>query len=214
MQYKKEIEVIYNFIDVEKYDHAHKQECKRIALAKPDERILTHVSNFRRVKRTEDVIRIFNKVQQQIPAKLLMVGDGPERAKTEQLVYELGISNKVIFLGNSNEVAKILCYSDVFLLPSDTESFGLAALEAMAASTAVICSDTGGLPEVNIQGKTGFLSEVGDVSDMAKNAISILKDDKTLLEFKQNAKEHTKQFALKSILPFYETIYRSCVDKG
>ncbi len=211
---KKEIEVIYNFIDVEKYDHAHKQECKRIALAKPDERILTHVSNFRPVKRTEDVIRIFNKVQQQIPAKLLMVGDGPERAKTEQLVHELGISNKVIFLGNSNEVAKILCYSDVFLLPSVTESFGLAALEAMAASTAVICSDTGGLPEVNIQGKTGFLSEVGDVSDMAKNAISILKDDKTLLEFKQNAKEHTKQFSLKSILPFYETIYRSCVDKG
>ena len=211
---KKEIEVIYNFIDVEKYDHAHRQECKRIALAKPDERILTHVSNFRPVKRTEDVIRIFNKVQQQIPAKLLMVGDGPERAKTEQLVHELGISNKVIFLGNSNEVAKILCYSDLFVLPSVTESFGLAALEAMAASTAVICSDTGGLPEVNIQGKTGFLSEVGDVSDMAKNAISILKDDKTLLEFKQNAKEHTKQFALKSILPFYETIYRSCVDKG
>jgi N-acetyl-alpha-D-glucosaminyl L-malate synthase BshA len=211
---KTAIKVIYNFIDVEKYDSANQEECKRIALANPDERILTHVSNFRPVKRTEDVIRVFNKVQKEIPAKLLMVGDGPERAKTEQLVNELGISDKVIFLGNSNEVAKILCYSDVFLLPSETESFGLAALEAMAANTPVISTNTGGLPEVNIHGETGFLSNLGDVNDMAKNTLSILKDDATLLQFKQNAKEHTKQFALENILPVYEDIYKSCYVKA
>ena len=211
---KKEIQVIYNFIDDKKYDHAHQEECKRIALANPDEKILTHVSNFRPVKRTEDVIRIFNRVQQQIPSKLLMVGDGPERAKTEQLVNELGISDKVLFLGNSNEVAKILCYTDVFLLPSETESFGLAALEAMAASTPVISTNTGGLPEVNIHGKTGFLSNLGDVEDMAKNTLLILKEEATLLTFKQNAKEHTKQFALENILPVYEEIYKSCYIKA
>ena len=211
---KKEIQVIYNFIDDKKYDDAHQEECKRIALANPDEKILTHVSNFRPVKRTEDVIRIFNRVQQQIPSKLLMVGDGPERAKTEQLVDELGISDKVLFLGNSNEVAKILCYTDVFLLPSETESFGLAALEAMAASTPVISTNTGGLPEVNIHGKTGFLSNLGDVEDMAKNTLLILKEEATLLAYKQNAKEHTKQFALENILPVYEEIYKSCYIKA
>ena len=205
-----DIKVVYNFIDVEKYDAAHQTECKRIALAKPNERILTHISNFRPVKRVEDVIKTFYEVNKEIPSKLLMIGEGPDRIKAENLTNDLNLADDVIFLGNSNEVAKILCYTDVFLLPSETESFGLAALEAMAAKTAIISTNTGGLPEVNIHGKTGFLSNVGDVKDMAKNAISILKEDKILKEFKENAKNHTKHFALENILPVYEDIYKSC----
>jgi N-acetyl-alpha-D-glucosaminyl L-malate synthase BshA len=207
---KKDIQVVYNFIDIEKYNIAEEQECKRAALAKPNERILTHISNFRPVKRVEDVIKIFYEVQKEIPSKLLMIGEGPERAKAENLTKKLGITDKVFFLGNSTEIAKILCYSDVFLLPSQTESFGLAALEAMAAKTAIISTNTGGLPEVNIHGETGYLSDLGDIEDMAKNAISILKDDKILEIFKQNAKKHTKQFSLENILPVYEDIYKSC----
>lgn len=206
----KDIKVIYNFIDAKKYDNAQKEECKRIALAQPNERIFTHVSNFRPVKRVEDVVKIFSEVRKEIPAKLLMIGEGPERAKAESLVKELNIIDDVFFLGNSTEVAKILCYTDVFLLPSQTESFGLAALEAMAAGSAVISTNTGGLPEVNIHGKTGFLSNLGDVADMAKNAILIAKEAATLEVFKENAKKHTKQFTLESILPVYEEIYRSC----
>ncbi|AUC23336.1 N-acetyl-alpha-D-glucosaminyl L-malate synthase BshA [Polaribacter sejongensis] len=206
----KDIKVIYNFIDVEKYNNAHKEECKRIALAKPNERIFTHVSNFRPVKRVEDVVRIFSEVRKEIPSKLLMIGEGPERAKAEKVVKDLKLTEDVFFLGNSTEVAKILCYTDVFLLPSQTESFGLAALEAMAAGTAVISTNTGGLPEVNIHGETGYLSNLGDVADMAKNAISIVKDDITLERFKKNAKNHTKQFSLENILPVYEEIYKSC----
>ncbi|TYP99086.1 N-acetyl-alpha-D-glucosaminyl L-malate synthase BshA [Tenacibaculum adriaticum] len=210
---EKNIKVVYNFIDAAKYDRAVHEDCQRAALAKPEERILTHISNFRPVKRTEDVIKIFEKVQKEIPSKLLMVGDGPDRLKAENLARKLEIEDKVLFLGNSNEVAKILCYSDVFLLPSETESFGLAALEAMAASTVVISTNTGGLPEVNIHGKTGFLSSLEDVDDMAKNAIYLLKSDVVLNQFKQNAKEHTKQFSLENILPAYEDIYKSCTVK-
>ena len=206
----KKIEVVYNFIDTTKYDVAEGEECKRAALAKPGERILTHISNFRPVKRVEDVVKVFYEVQKEIPSKLLLIGEGPERIKAENLTKKLGISNKVFFLGNSTEIAKILCYSDVFLLPSQTESFGLAALEAMAAKTAVVSTNTGGLPEVNIHGETGFLSNLGDVEDMAKNAISILKDDAVLERFKKNAKEHTKKFSLQNILPVYEDIYKSC----
>lgn len=209
---KNNIEVVYNFIDTEKYDNAEKEDCKRNALAKPNERILTHISNFRPVKRVEDVIRVFSEVRKEIPSKLLMIGEGPEKMKAKKLAKELNISKDVFFLGNSTEVAKILCYTDVFLLPSQTESFGLAALEAMAAGTAVISTNTGGLPEVNIQGETGYLSDLGDVKDMAKNAISILKDDAVLERFKQNAKNHTKKFSLENILPVYEEIYKSCYN--
>lgn len=207
---KKDIKVIYNFIDVKKYSKAESEECKRGALAEPNERILTHISNFRPVKRVEDVIKIFYEVQKEIPSKLLMIGEGPDRKKAELLTKQLGIKNKVFFLGNSTEIDKILCYSDVFLLPSKTESFGLAALEAMAAKTAIISTNTGGLPEVNIHGETGFLSNLGDVEDMAKNAISILKHDDVLECFKLNAQEHTKRFSLENILPVYEDIYKSC----
>ncbi|WP_299677753.1 N-acetyl-alpha-D-glucosaminyl L-malate synthase BshA [uncultured Tenacibaculum sp.] len=207
---EKDIKVVYNFIDTAKYDIADQEECMRSAVANPDERILTHVSNFRPVKRVLDVVKVFHKVQQKTPAKLLMVGDGPERLKAENLAKELGIADKILFLGNSNEVAKLLCYTDVFLLPSVAESFGLAALEAMAANTAVISTNAGGLPEVNVHGETGFLSDVGDVEDMANNTLKILENDATLLEFKQRAKAHTKQFSLDKILPQYEKIYQAC----
>lgn len=209
-----EIQVVYNFIDTEKYDREQQAECQRIAVAEPHERILTHISNFRPVKRIEDVVKIFHKVQMETPSKLLMVGEGPEKRKAELLVRKLGISEKVIFLGNSHEIEKLLCYTDVFLLPSESESFGLAALEAMAANTAVISTNTGGLPEVNVLGVTGYLSNLGDVDDMAKNALAILKDDETLMRFKKNAKEHTKQFSLENILPVYEDIYSSVLEKA
>ena len=208
-----EIKVVHNFIDTEKYDRESQNECQRIAVAKPEERILTHISNFRPVKRIEDVVKIFYNVLKEIPSKLLMVGDGPEKRNAELLVKKLRISDNVIFLGNSHEISKILCYTDVFLLPSKSESFGLSALEAMAAQTAIISTNTGGLPEVNFHGLTGYLSNLGDVEDMAKNAISILKDDTTLLRFKANAKKHTKQFCLENILPVYEEIYSSVLEK-
>ncbi|WP_075342671.1 N-acetyl-alpha-D-glucosaminyl L-malate synthase BshA [Tenacibaculum agarivorans] len=207
---KKDIKVVYNFIDIAKYEMADQQECLRSAVANEDERILTHVSNFRPVKRVLDVVKVFDKVQQKLPAKLLMVGDGPERVKAESLARELGISDKIIFLGNSNEVPKLLCYSDIFLLPSEAESFGLAALEAMAANTAVISTNSGGLPEVNVHGETGFLSNLGDIEDMAKNVLTILESDAQLLQFKQNAKQHTKQFSIEKILPEYVNIYQAC----
>jgi N-acetyl-alpha-D-glucosaminyl L-malate synthase BshA len=207
------IKVVHNFIDTEKYDRESQNECQRIAVAKPEERILTHISNFRPVKRIEDVVKIFYNVQKDIPAKLLMVGEGPEKRNAELLVKKLGIADSVIFLGNSHEIAKILCYTDVFLLPSKSESFGLSALEAMAAETAIISTNTGGLPEVNVHGVTGYLSNLGDVKGMAKNAVSILKDDAILLRFKANAKKHTKQFCLENILPVYEEIYSSVLEK-
>jgi len=207
---RKEIKVVYNFIDVVKYNNASNEECMRSSIAAPEEKILTHVSNFRPVKRVEDVVAIFAKVNKIIPSKLIMIGEGPETIKAKSLAKKLGVFDKIFFLGNSDEVAKILCYTDIFLLPSQTESFGLAALEAMAVSTAVISTNTGGLPEVNIDGVTGYLSNLGDIDDMAKNAISILKEEKVLQRFKENAKKHANKFALKNILPVYEEIYNSC----
>ena len=204
---QKDIQVVYNFIDIKKYEREKKKECKRIALAQPNERILTHVSNFRPVKKTEDVVKIFAVVQASIPSKLLMVGDGPERLKTERLAKKLGVEDQVIFLGNSIELNKILCYSDVFLLPSERESFGLAALEAMAAETPVISTNTGGLSEVNKHGVTGFLSNVGDVKSMANHVLNILESDENLATFKRNAKRHSLQFSLDKIIPVYENIY-------
>jgi N-acetyl-alpha-D-glucosaminyl L-malate synthase BshA len=174
-----DIHVIHNFIDVDKYDKAHEKECQRIALATTEEKIFTHISNFRPVKRVEDVIKIFEIVHRTVPSKLLMVGDGPDKRAAELLAKKLGIKEDVLFLGNSSEITELLCYTDVFLLPSETESFGLAALEAMAAEAAVISTNTGGLPEVNKHGYSGYLSNIGDVEDMAKNALKIVKDDAT-----------------------------------
>ena len=202
------IEVIYNFIDFHMQKDWNDDDCIRETLAKSDERIITHVSNFRPVKRINDIIQIFYRIQNEISAKLLMVGDGPEREQAEQLAKKLGIKDKILFLGKSDEVRKILCYSDLFLLPSETESFGLAALEAMAARTPVISSNTGGLPEVNLHAKTGFLSEVGDVEEMAKNAIYILKDEDRLNKFKDRALAFSKNFSIEKILPQYERLYK------
>ncbi len=203
---EKEIEVIPNFIDKRKYS-SHFKDCQRSIMASEDERIITHISNFREVKRIPDVIRVFYEVQKQIRSRLIMVGEGPEKEKAEFQCEQLGIKDKVIFLGNSNEIDRILCFSDLFLLPSQTESFGLAALEAMANRVAVISSNAGGIPEVNKQGVTGFLSEVGDIDDMVKNACYILGDDKVLETFKENAYKVAMEFDINNILPLYEAVY-------
>jgi len=183
-------------------------------MAKKEERIVTHISNFRKVKRIPDVIKLFYKIQEKIPAKLMMVGDGPEKAKAEQLVNQLGIQDKVIFFGNSNEIDQILSYSDLFLLPSETESFGLAALEAMAWSVPVISSNSGGLPEVNFDGISGYMSNVGDVDDMAIKALKILENDEILNQFKENALNVAKQFDIKNILPLYEDLYIQAITNS
>ncbi len=210
---KKEIHVIPNFIELNKHRNESSISCQRSVMAKKEERIVTHISNFRKVKRIPDIIKIFYKIQQQIPAKLMMVGDGPEKVRAEQLCAELGIEDKVIFFGNSNEIDQILSYSDLFLLPSETESFGLAALEAMAWSVPVISSNSGGLPEVNFQGISGYLSDVGNIDEMATNALKILEDEVVLSEFKKNALEVAKQFDIKNILPLYEQLYQEAIHK-
>lgn len=209
---KRDIHVIPNFIELDK-SREYTGPCQRSLIAKKEERIITHISNFRKVKRIPDIIRIFHKIQQQIPAKLLMVGDGPEKEKAELLCHELGILDKVIFFGNSNEIDKILSISDLFLLPSETESFGLAALEAMAWGVPVISSNSGGLPEVNFEGVSGYLSNVGDVEEMAENALRILKDDSVLAQFKENALNVAKKFDIKLILPLYIEIYEKAIKK-
>ena len=211
---RKEIEVIYNFIDFDKIENENNDNCLRDTLAGDGEKILTHVSNLRPVKRILDVIRIFNKVQQKIPSKLILVGEGPDKEKADLLAKELGIEDRILFLGKSDEILKILCLTDLFLLPSETESFGLAALEAMASKTPVISTNTGGLPEVNIQGVTGFLSDVGDVDDMADKAIFILENDERLLEFKNNAYKAAHQFSIEKILPKYEEMYKRAIKNG
>jgi N-acetyl-alpha-D-glucosaminyl L-malate synthase BshA len=209
---KKEIKVVPNFIDIDKYKITYK-DCDRDLLALPEERVITHVSNFRPVKRIGDVIEIFYRIQKELPAKLIMVGEGPERKEAEQLCNTLKIEDKVVFLGNSSEVDKILSFSDLFLLPSKTESFGLAALEAMASGVPVISSDSGGIPEVNIQGVSGFLSPVGAVDEMAQNAINILRDSKTLKVFKKGAQTTATKFDIHKIVPYYEAIYEEVLKK-
>ena len=207
---KKEIKVVPNFIDIDKYKITYK-DCDRDLLALPEERVITHVSNFRPVKCIGDVIEIFYRIQKELPAKLIMVGEGPERKEAEQLCRTHNIEDKVVFLGNSSEVDKILCLSDLFLLPSKTESFGLAALEAMASGVPVISSNSGGIPEVNIQGVSGFLSPVGAVDEMAQNALKILKDDTTLNTFKKAAQTTATKFDIHKIVPFYEAIYEEAL---
>ena len=209
----KEIHVIPNFIELEKNFEGPNNPCRRSVIADENERIITHISNFRKVKRIPDIIRIFEKIQKEIPSKLMMVGDGPEKEKAEKLCRKLGLESKVIFFGNSHEIDSILSYSDLFLLPSETESFGLAALEAMAWGVPVISSNSGGLPEVNFDGISGYLSPVGDIAAMAKNAIRIIKDDSVLTQFKNNALGVAKQFDIKKILPLYEDIYQRAVNK-
>lgn len=202
------IEVIPNFIRIEDYEHP-REHCQRSVFSPKGEKILVHVSNFRKVKRVEDVLRVFDKVRRQIPARLILVGDGPERMNIEKLCRELNTCDEIKSLGKLVDPTAILSIADLFLLPSETESFGLAALEAMAAKMPVISTNTGGLPEVNIQGVTGFLSDVGDVDDMAKHAVEILSDDLTLAKFKAAAFEQAKKFDIAAILPEYEKLYAS-----
>ncbi|AUP81386.1 N-acetyl-alpha-D-glucosaminyl L-malate synthase BshA [Flavivirga eckloniae] len=209
---KNDIHVVPNFIDLDKYNHDF-TDCQREMMANDSERIVTHISNLRPVKRAQDVIDVFNNIQKEMPAKLMLVGEGPERERLEYRCQELGILDKVIFFGKSNEIDKILCFSDLFLLPSKTESFGLAALEAMSFGVPVISSNTGGIPEVNAHGISGFLSNVGDVKDMTKNALHILSDKKRLQTFKDNARKESLKFDLHAIVPQYETIYEDTLAK-
>jgi len=209
---KKDIEVVTNFIDLDKHniDFA---DCQRSLLASNDEKIITHISNFREVKRIPDIIKVFNNIQKEIPSKLLMIGEGPEKKDAKKLTKKLGIQDKVLFLGNSYEIDRILCYSDLFMLPSETESFGLSALEAMASGVPVISTNSGGLPEVNIHGVSGYLSNIGDIEDMSRNAIHILNDEARLNEFKINARKEAQKFDLHQIVPQYEAIYEETMSK-
>jgi N-acetyl-alpha-D-glucosaminyl L-malate synthase BshA len=205
-----EIDVVPNFIDIEKYTNLF-TDCQRDLMAHRDEYIITHISNLRPVKRIMDVIEIFDRIQKEVPAILIMVGEGPEKEAAEALCHKKGIEDKVRFLGNSGEIDKILCFSDLFLLPSEKESFGLAALEAMASGVPVISSNTGGLSEVNENGVSGYLSDVGNVNEMAKNAISILKSAEELARFKRQAKEVARKFDTTTIVPMYEEVYEKAV---
>jgi len=208
-----EIRVIPNFIDFNRFSLKPKDHFKK-AIAPNNERILIHTSNFRKVKRTGDVIRTFEKIQQKIPSKLLMVGDGPERAYNEQLCRELGICEHVRFLGKQDAIEEILSVSDLFLMPSESESFGLAALEAMACKVPAITSNAGGLPELNIDGFCGFMSNVGDVEDMAAKGIRILENDEVLQRFKENAFLRAQDFDLKKILPVYIDYYNQVIEEA
>lgn len=206
----KDIKVIPNFTNIKKSKET--SPCKRIVMAKPEELIVTHISNFRKVKRIDDVVRIFYGIQQKLPAKLIMVGDGPEREIADQLCKDLGIKSKVLFLGNTSDIDRILCFTDLFLLPSASESFGLSALEAMAAGVPVVSSNTGGLPEVNEEGVSGYLCPIGDVKAMAEKAIYILEDKTRLAQFKQNARKVAERFDEDKIVPMYEALYYSAID--
>lgn len=209
---KKDIKVIYNFIDYNRFRKSDKDHFKK-AIAPNGERILVHVSNFRKLKRVQDVIKVFGKVHEVIPCKLLLIGDGPERQNMEELCRELKLCSEIRFLGKQDAIEELLAVSDVFLIPSESESFGLAALEAMACEVPVISSNAGGLPEVNIHGVTGFLSNIGDIDDMVKNTLTILKDEEVLAKFKRNAQEQAANFDLSTILPQYVNFYREIIEK-
>lgn len=208
---QRSIEVIPNFIDFARFSKKNKQHFRQL-IAGENERILIHVSNFRRVKRVEDVVLVFKQVRDVIPAKLLLVGDGPERNNVESLCRSIGYCDDIRFLGKQDAIEELLAISDLFILPSEKESFGLAALEAMACEVPVISSNTGGLPEINIHGKTGFLSDVGDIDDMADNALRILKDDNTLKSFRAEALTQAKRFEIQNILPLYEAYYQEVLN--
>ncbi|WP_316785582.1 N-acetyl-alpha-D-glucosaminyl L-malate synthase BshA [Pedobacter frigiditerrae] len=210
---QKEIKVIPNFIDFTRFSLQPKDHFKK-AIAPNNERILIHTSNFRKVKRTQDVIYMFQKVLEKIPSKLLMVGDGPERNSNEQLCRELGISDHVRFLGKQDAVEEILSVSDLFIMPSESESFGLAALEAMACKVPVITSNAGGLPELNIDDFCGYMCDVGDIDDMANKAITILSNEETLKYFKENALIRAQDFDLKKILPMYIDYYNEVLQQS
>lgn len=205
-QIEKEIRVIYNFVDVQRFSRKPIDAFRKV-IAPDGERILMHASNFRKVKRVQDVVRIFHAVNKQIPSRLLFVGDGPERSTAEDLARELGVCDEIRFVGKQEQMEDILAIADLFLLTSDYESFGLAALEAMAAGVPVVSTNAGGLKEINEDGVTGYMANIGDVATMSKQAISILKDDNILEQFKENAAAHARKFDIHSIVPEYERLY-------
>ena len=206
-----EIDVIPNFIDLNRFKKQKKDHFKK-AICPNGEKLLVHTSNFRPVKRIDDVIKLFCKVRQEIPAKLLLVGDGPERERIEKICQDTKMNDDVRFLGKLEAIEEVLSVADVFLMPSEKESFGLAALEAMACEVPVISSNTGGLPELNVPGVTGFLSNVGDVEDMVKNTLTIL-DDNNLPRFKTNALARAREFDVVHIMPMYEQVYEKALHK-
>ena len=206
----KDIAVIPNFIDLERFKRQKKDHFK-LAICPNGEKLIVHTSNFRKVKRIDDVIMIFHKLRQQIPSKLLLVGDGPDRARIEKLCMELDMFPDVRFLGKLDAIEEVLSVADLFLMPSESESFGLAALEALACEVPLITTNVGGLPELNIPGVTGFLSDLGDVDDMVKNAVIILQDE-NLPTFKENALARAKEFDITNILPLYERYYESILE--
>ena len=208
---KREIKVIPNFIDIDKYARKHNL-CQGNMLAQDDEKIIVHVSNFRPLKRIIDVLKIFEKINQKINSKLIMVGDGPDKKKAKEFLRKNNLKNKVIFLGKTSEVDEILCSSDLFLLPSEKESFGLAALEAMALKVPVISTNTGGLKDLNINGNSGYTSDIGDIDSMAKNAIKILSDDSLKKKYRIQAFENAKKYDIKTVIPLYEKIYDQALN--
>jgi L-malate glycosyltransferase len=209
---EKPIQVIYNFVDVQRFNRKPIDAFKKL-IAPNGERVLLHASNFRKVKRIEDVVLIFNEVNKQIPSKLLFVGDGPERGHAEELSRKLGICDEVRFVGKQEQMEDILAIADLFLLPSEYESFGLAALEAMAAGVPVVSTNAGGLPEIMVQGTTGFMGNIGDIQTMSSQAVDILQFDERLDEFKKNAAQHAKTFDIHNIVPLYERLYDEVLSK-
>jgi N-acetyl-alpha-D-glucosaminyl L-malate synthase BshA len=207
-----DISVIYNFINLERFSRKE-NPVARANFAPNGEKIIMHISNFRKVKRVDDVVKVFSMVREKTPVKLLFVGDGPERIKVQDTCRSLGICGDIIFLGKQDAVEDLLSLADLFVLPSAKESFGLAALEAMACGVPVISSNAGGLPEVNIHGQTGYLSEVGDIEAMAAGAIDILLDDNKLATFRDNARSKALEFSREKIVPQYEALYQACVDE-
>ncbi len=210
---QKDIHVIPNFIDFSRFTKQKKEHFKK-AIAPLNEKILVHTSNFRKVKRVEDVVKVFALIADKIPSKLLLIGDGPERTNIELLCRETGVCDRITFLGKQEQIEEILSVCDLFLLTSETESFGLAALEAMACEVPVISTNTGGIPEVNVEGITGFLSDVGDIESMAKNALYILSDDSILKTFKSNALKQAQSFHIDKILPMYEEVYKNLMKQS
>ncbi len=207
----KEIQVINNFVDIKRFQYSDKEHFKKI-IAPNGEKIIAHVSNFRTVKRVEDAIYAFSKIRTEVPVKMLMIGDGPERPKMEELCRELGTCNDISFLGKQEKMEELLSIADLFILPSEYESFGLAALEAMACRVPVISSNAGGIPEINIHGKTGYLANVGDVDSYAKYSLELLLNEEKLEEFKNNALDQANTFAIENIVPQYEELYKSVLQ--
>lgn len=205
-QIEKEIEVIYNFVDVSRFNRKPIDAFRKV-IAPHGERIIMHASNFRKIKRVQDVVKVFAEVNKEIPSKLLFIGDGPERQTAEELSRSLGVAESMRFVGKQEQMEDILAIADLFLLTSEYESFGLAALEAMAAGVPVISTNAGGLKEINNDGETGYIANIGDIKTMSKKAISILKDDEVLAGFRTRAAAHARKYDMQYIVPIYERLY-------